>query len=485
MFWKYIKNTVEIINSFTAKGAVLDKLRSRNPFREDLSNAGRPAGLTFILLMIICLFVFCQQTLDAPNLTQIGKGFGLAGTDIDEVIGGKSFMWQMVVISVSLIFFGYLSDMINRKMLLGICLLLAGVSYLLASFAGTPGQFIILRSLGGIGIGGFVPVMFSIIGDIFSSKSRAAASGIFVAIVNIGYGNGFILGGAIGSETALGWRASFQVQSIILILLSCIFILAGKLPARGFADTRDATDSGITEYKGRIKFSDLKTILSIPTNLIFIISCIIATMPMGYVQRFMVDYYSKDVGLGTGPATLILLIVLSGSLVGDLIGGFFGDILHLKNPSYPAYLSALSMFGGCILFLVFFAFDMHHNAGALLLAIPIAIGFIASSFVEIPTPVSKAMMLDVNLPENRGTISALIQITAQIGFGLGALIGVFGDDLAIMLGLNPTRLFNFRLAMLILIPVGLSWILVAYTIKRDEKRAKELILKRMDQGSEN
>jgi len=117
----------------------------------------------------------------------------------------------------------------------------------------------------------------------------------------------------------------------------------------------------------------------------------------------------------------------------------------------------------------------------LFLAITIAIGFIASSFVEIPTPVSKAMMLDVNLPENRGTISALIQITAQIGFGLGALIGVFGDDLAVMLGLTPTRLFNFRLAVLILIPVGLSWILVAYTIKRDEKKAKELMQKRIEQ----
>jgi MFS family permease len=464
---------------------VLDKAQPKNPFRNDLLKAGRPAGLTFILLMIICLFVFCQQTLDAPNLTQIGTSFGLTGSGIDEVIGGKSFMWQMIVISVSLILFGYLSDMTNRKILLGISLLLAGISYLLASFAKSPGQFIILRSLGGIGIGGFVPVMFSIIGDMFSSKSRAAASGIFVAIVNIGYGNGFILGGAIGSETAFGWRASFQVQSIILILLTGLFIIAGKLPERGLADTRDTIGEGITEYKGRIKLSDLKTIFSIPTNLIFIISCIIATMPMGYVQRFMVDYYSKDIGLGTGTATMILLIVLSGSLIGDLIGGFFGDMLHSINSRYPAYLSALALFAGCILFLVFFAFDMPRNAGALLLAIPIAIGFVASSFVEIPTPVSKAIMLDVNLPENRGTISALIQITAQIGFGLGALIGVFGDDLAIILGLNPTRLFNFRLAMLILIPVGLSWMLVAYTIKRDEKKAKEMMLRRMAQERQN
>ena len=463
----------------------MEKTQPKHPFRDDLFKAGRPVGLTFILLQIICLFVFCQQTLDAPNLTQIGANFGLTGAGIDEVIGGKSFMWQMIVISFSLVLFGYLSDMTNRKILLAVCLLLAGISYFLASFARSPGEFILLRSLGGIGIGGFVPVMFSIIGDIFSSKSRAAASGIFVAIVNIGYGNGFILGGAIGSESAFGWRASFQFQSIVLILLTGLFIVAGKLPERGFADTRDTIGAGMTEYKGRIKLSDLKTIFSIPTNLIFIISCIIATMPMGYVQRFMVDYYSKDVGLGTGAATMILLIVLSGSLIGDLIGGFFGDILHSKNSRYPAYLSALAIMAGCILFLVFFAFDMPKGAGTLVLILPVAIGFIGSSLVEVPTPVSKAIMLDVNLPENRGTISALIQITAQIGFGLGALIGVFGDDLAVLIGMEPTRLFNFRLAMLILIPVGLSWFLVAYTVGRDEKKAKEMMLQRMGQGPES
>jgi MFS family permease len=456
----------------------LENRKTKSPLIQDLLSAGRGLGITFILLQLITLFVFCQQTLDAPNLTQIGTGLGLSGTLIDEVIGGKAFMWQMVVISAALIIFGYLADLTNRKALLAVSLLLAGASYLLASYAQTPGQFILLRSLGGIGIGGFVPVMFSVIGDMFSSKSRAAASGIFIAIVNIGYGVGFIIGGAIGSETAFGWRVSFQVQSIVLILLTIIFIFTGKLPKRGMADLREA-GGGASEYNGKIKFSDLKNILSIPTNLIFIIFCIIATMPMGYVQRFMVDYFAKDLGLGTGFATLILLIVLSGSLIGDLIGGFFGDALHARNTRYPAYLSAFALFAGCVLFLIFFAIKIPSGASVAVLVLPLAVGFIGSSMVEVPTPVSKAIMLDVNLPENRGTISALIQITAQIGFGLGALIGVFGDDLAVLLGRNPTRLFNFNVAMLILIPVGLSWFIVAYTAGKDEKKAKEMMIKRM------
>lgn len=457
----------------------MDDMQSNTPFRDDFLAAGKSAGLTFVLLQIISLFVFCQQTLDAPNITQIGRDFGLTGASVDEIIGGKSFMWQMVVISVSLVLFGYLADMTNRKILLAVSLVSSGISYFLASFTDSPAMFILLRSLGGIGIGGFVPVMFSIIGDMFTSRSRPAASGIFIAIVNIGFGIGFILGAAVGSETAFGWRVSFQVQSLVLTALSLVFIFAGKLPQRGLADMRESESTVSSEYKGRISLSDIRKILSIRTNLIFIISCIISTMPMGYVQRFMVDYFAEDIGLGTGTATVLLLVVLSGTLIGDLIGGLFGDFLRARNARYPSYLSAAALFLGCMLFLVFFSMGIPVLAAASALLPPIAVGFAASAFVEVPTPVSKAIMLDVNLPENRGTISAFIQITAQIGFGLGALIGTFGDDLAVMLGVIPARLFNFKIAMLMYIPVGLSWILISYTVTGDEKRAKEMMKDRI------
>jgi MFS family permease len=453
----------------------------KSPFREDFTQAGKRIGWTYILLNVIVVFLVCQQNLDAPNLSQIGRSFSLTGVQIDARIGGEAFMWQMIVASISLIVFGYLADQRNRKVLLVITLLASGLAYLVTPLARTVDQFIVLRSLAGIGIGGIVPVMFSVLGDLFTARSRAAASGIFMAVGNVGYGNGFVLGSLIGSENALGWKASFMVQSLILLALAALFMAFGRLPERGWADMRGAMalKDGDSEYRGRIKISDVSRILTNHTNLIFIVSCLISSMPLGYIQRFMVDYFAGTVGMGAGSATLMLLLVLGGSLGGDLMGGVLGDVLRRKDRRYPPLLAALVILGGCILFYAFFVYPLPFNPGWKALAIPIVIGFCAAAFIETAVPLSKAIMLNVNVPENRGTISALIQITAQIGYGLGALIGVFGPACAAWLDLPHSHIFNFKLAVLIWIPVALSWLIVIRTAPRDEERMERLMQEKM------
>lgn len=445
---------------------------TKNPFWEDLAGSG--SLFTAVLLSLIAVFVCCQQNLDSPNITQIGQAFGLTGIEIDARIGGEAFMWQMVVASLALVVFGYLADLTNRKVLVLVAVVVAGGAYLAASMAQTVNQFICLRALGGIGIGGIIPVMFSVIGDIFTSRSRAAASGVFMALANIGYGVGFALGGTVGAENAYGWRASFVLQGIILLGLGLLFLIGGRLPARGAADMRSA-QSVSGEYQGRIHLADLRRILSNRTNLVFITTTVIATAPSGYYQRFLADYFANDIGLGAGGGTLILLLVLSGALLGDAIGGLGGDILQRRDRRGPPYFACATLLGAAALFYAFFAYPYGSHPGLVTLIAPVILGFLAAALMEVQTPVSKAIMLNVNIPENRGTISALIQVTAQIGFGLGALIGAFGPRVSALLGLVSTRLFNFKLATLILVPVALTWLIVVYTYPRDEERTVALL----------
>lgn len=439
-------------------------LTADKPFRTDLSRLDRRIRMTYILLNVLMVLLASQQNLDSPNLTRIGRHFGLPDRLIDERVGGEAYMGQMLVSSAALLLFGYLADRANRKVLLLLSVAAAGFSYLAAPLAADIDQFILLRSLAGVGIGGAVPVMFSLLGDLFTPRSRALASGLFLAVINIGMGLGFLIGGILGAEGALGWQASFQLQGLVLLACGLVTAACGKFPGRGEADI-PAADGGKT-YAGRIMFSDLKTILSNRTNLIFILTCFISPIPMGYLMRFLTDYFIVETGLTPAVSTMLLLLVLAGCIPGDFLGGIAGDWLHKRNRAWPSLFSVLAVLAGCGLFYLFFALPLPSDPGWGSLLLPVAVSFAASILVEAPGPVSKAIMLNVNVPENRGTIAALIQMTAQIGFGLGALLPSFVG----LLGLPHSRLFNFRLAVLLWIPIGLSWLLVMRTAPCDEER---------------
>lgn len=447
--------------------------KPKSPFLEDLGRSGTAVRRTYILLNLMAIFLFCQQSLDSPNITQIGRHFGLAGAQIDARIGGEAMMYQMIVSSVALLLFGYLSDKLNRKALLLAAGMASALSYCTAPLARSPGEFIAIRALAGIGIGGAVPVMFSALGDIFPARSRAAAAGVFMAVVNLGYGNGYVMGSLIGAEGSLGWRASFYFQSILLIAILAALFFFGRFPRRGEADG-SASDLS----PPRIKISDLKNILSNRTNLIFITSCLISTMPMGYIQRFMIDHLIAAQGLAMGMASTMLLVVLSGSIPGDAIGGIAGDSLRARDRRLPPLFCAAAVLAGAALFYAFYHYPIGGGGSFLPLAVPAALGLIGSLLLETAVPIQKAIMLNTNVPENRGTISALIQTTAQLGFGLGASVGIIGPQLARFFNAEHSRLFDFKIAAFFWIPMGLSWLLVAASAPRDEERTERIMARR-------
>ncbi len=447
--------------------------KPKGPFREDLSRSDAAVRRTYMLLNLMAIFLFCQQSLDSPNIGQIGRHFGLSGAQIDVRIGGEAMMYQMIVSSVALLLFGYLSDKLNRKALLLAAGMASALSYCAAPLARSADEFIAIRALAGIGIGGAVPVMFSALGDIFPARSRAAAAGVFMAVVNLGYGNGYVLGSLIGAESSLGWRASFYFQSLALIAVLAALFFSGRLPRRG------AADGGANDLSPpRIKISDLKNILSNRTNLIFITTCLIATMPMGYIQRFLIDHLIATRGLAVGMASAMLLIVLSGSIPGDAIGGIVGDSLRARDRRLPPLFCAAAVLAGAVFFYAFYHYPIEGGGSLLPLAAPAAIGLIGSFLLETTVPIQKAIMLNTNVPENRGTISALIQMTAQLGFGLGASVGAIGPQLAGFLNTEHSRLFDFKIAAFFWIPMGLSWLLVAAIAPRDEERTERIMADR-------
>src|SRR4030095_3492536 len=88
---------------------------------------------------------------------------------------------------------GYAADRFSRKMLLVWFTGIWGLWTLGISLAGSFPQLLILRVLSGLGLGVFVPVAFSLIGDLFDHESRGRAIGIVRGVGMFGLVFAFVL----------------------------------------------------------------------------------------------------------------------------------------------------------------------------------------------------------------------------------------------------------------------------------------------------
>lgn len=159
-----------------------------------------------------------DQTIVSTAMTTIIKKLG----------GFESFIWvysaYMIAMVVSTPIFGKLSDMYGRKrfFLLGLTLFLLGS--ILCGTATNMDQLIIYRAIQGIGGGALMPIVFTIIFDLFPAEKRGKMMGLFGAVFGLSSVFGPILGGAITDN--ISWRWIFYIN-VPIGILSIIFILKG------------------------------------------------------------------------------------------------------------------------------------------------------------------------------------------------------------------------------------------------------------------
>ena len=198
----------------------------------ELAQQRRQAPLyTVIMMCLTVLFVFADQNVMAPNLTQIAREFKMSNDERDTKLGGYiSAAFFLIGAPVALIV-GYFTDKFNRPIVFAIVVLLGEIPCFCSGFASNYTELFITRALTGIAIGGAVPLVYSLLGDLFNTEQRSLAA----AAIGICMGGGILLGQIIGGLVGppAGWRVPFFIVAAPAIVFAVIVLFTVKDPPRG------------------------------------------------------------------------------------------------------------------------------------------------------------------------------------------------------------------------------------------------------------
>ncbi|MBP7738640.1 MAG: MFS transporter [Spirochaetes bacterium] len=413
-----------------------------------------------VLLAIMNLFLFADQNLMAPNLTQIARDLGLNDVQRDVMLGGDISAVFWILGSVITLGIGYLTDLVSRKKLFLIVIIIGEIPCLMTGFVQNYDQLFWMRALTGIGIGGALPLTYSMIGDYFSHGNRAAATAWIGLAEGLGIAAGQLLAGFMGP--VMGWRLPFIIVALPNFALCLLFLLTVKEPARGVTEEslKELIEKGLA-YTGKINWKGYRDLFKIKSNIMVFVQGIPGTVPWGVFFIFLNDFYSQDKGYSVEVATLIVMAVGAAAILGGFLGGLAGNRLYNIKPKYLPLLCGTSTLLGIIPMALLLNYPSQVGVADPSALGPLILGFITGFMVSITGPNVRAMLLNVNSPETRGSIFSLFNLTDNLGKGVGPVV-------ISLLIVHFGRLWAFNIANLFWLVCGAGLLVMMMTFPKDE-----------------
>ncbi|HEX5195428.1 MAG TPA: MFS transporter [Solirubrobacteraceae bacterium] len=183
---------------------------------------GQSVGVVFAGLMLVMLMAALDQTIVATALPTIVGDLG--GLNQLSWVVTAYLLAQTVVTPL----YGKLGDMVGRKAVLQVGLVIFLIGSALCGLAQNMTELILFRGLQGLGGGGLMVSTMAAIGDVVSPRDRGRYQGYFGAVFGVASVLGPLLGGALTS--GVSWRAIFYVNLPIGVI--AFGVLQATLPSR-------------------------------------------------------------------------------------------------------------------------------------------------------------------------------------------------------------------------------------------------------------
>ncbi|MEL7625638.1 MAG: MFS transporter [Anaerolineaceae bacterium] len=365
-------------------------------------------------------------------------------------------------------FWGYLADTYSRKKVLFWGTGIWGIWTIAVGLTQSFNQLLLIRVISGVGLGCLMPATFSIMADTFAPNIRGRM---------LGYLEGVGVLGIIIFTLGLGqlatpelWRWGFIILGIASILSGVIILIFVNEPVRGSAEPEmknQLTIEQAARYKA--EFEDLGRVLQIPTIRVAILQGLAGSMPWVILGAFLILWLVEERGLTTQEAPLVFGIMLIGTALSSVLGGYLGDWAEQKNPKYGrTIIGQLSVTFGIPLTIVLIRATNDWSVAQLT-----AYCFLIGLLIGWPGKGAKEpMMAAVVPPELRATAFAM---TTFVESGFAAIV-------ALIFGLIADKL-DLQTALFWTVPV--PWIICAilfsgfyFTYPKDHEKLHLLLQER-------
>ena len=195
-----------------------------------------PIGRLQRTVFILCIMITVLDGFDTQSIAfaapALAKAWGLTKLDFGFIFSA-TLLGSVAGTSV----FGVLADRFGRRQLTIALVLLFGIASGLTAVCTTTTEMIVLRVIGGVGLGGVIPNTAALASEFAPQRSRAT----IVTVTLWGFPLGAIIGGLISAPLIgqSGWQAIFVVGAIMPLVLAAILWRALPESIRFLASKRE------------------------------------------------------------------------------------------------------------------------------------------------------------------------------------------------------------------------------------------------------
>ncbi|GAA1406413.1 MFS transporter [Glutamicibacter uratoxydans] len=272
--------------------------------------------------------------------------------------------YALIGMLIGALFIGTLSDVIGRKKMLLLSMVIFTITQAGAALAPTPEVFGIFRLLGGLGMGGIIPVAAAMTIEYSAPRKRSLNYGIMYS----GYSLGIVAAALVAMALLpmVGWRWVIAVGAAPILILPVVAwmlpesleyvvakgriseakSLAAKLNVKNYEPVAPAKPTNTVPWREAITSLFSKTYLR---STVFFWISLFCGMVLVYGLNTWLPQIMRKAGYDLGSSLTFLLVFSLASAAGGLVLGFLAD----KYGQKPILIIFYLLGAGGILLLMF------------------------------------------------------------------------------------------------------------------------------------